>query len=654
LRPELTIRTSAGTVDVTNPLAIFGSRYVGRGPDVKGRPQLFVKDLARPTSPAITFAPPQLSDTWAAVDTKLWGDWVTFSFWDNTKRQENIYFYNYVTGAPPAKFMNGRLLELGDGVAVMSDTADNDRMVLFNYLTMDRTAINAHWGQVSIDDGNRVAYVEDEGIAVATVPGMGLSAPRLLGTMAPATFRPDAGPWTPEFDATKPLSAGTLEISHGTGSSMVVDRVLSVPRSSDGSIRDVSWDGKDDSGNPVADGQYTWTLKVADAADAGKALFAIDGRSPASGTVAVNAGDTTPQISDTTPVVDQALTAQPGSGGPGSQVAFTWYRGTKAIAGTNTGTYTVRPADTGKELRVKVTVTKPGSSPKSARSARTKKVKRGAFTSVTDPVVAGSIKAGMALSATVGATPRASKVTFQWYRGTKRIAGATRSQYTTTSADVGKRLKLRATYLRSGYGSVTRFSAATAAIERGLHALTPKLVDTTPMVGQVLRITEASGIGSWGYGGATPAYQWYRGSTAIGGATKATYEVQAADLGRSLKVRVTGTRDGYAPASRTSAASSKVAKGVFSVRSVTIAGLVDGAASVGLTLQADTGGWSPSATSFTYAWFRSGVPIAGASGATYVVVAADTGTRITVTVVGSRAGFVPASATASPTPVVLG
>ncbi len=370
--------------------------------------------------------------------------------------------------------------------------------------------------------------------------------------------------------------------------------------------------------------------------------------------MAVKAADGTPEISDTTPVVDQTLTARPGSGGPGSQVAFTWYRGTKAIAGSNTGTYTVRPADTGKELRVKVTVTKPGSSAKSAKSARTKKVKRGAFISTTDPVVTGSIKAGMTLSATVGATPRASKVAFQWYRGTKRIGGATRSRYTTTSADVGKRLKVRATYLRSGYGSVARFSAATATIERGLQAVTPKLVDTTPMVGQVLRITGASGIGSWGYGGATPAYQWYRGSTAISGATKATYEVQAADLGRSLKVRVTGTRDGYAPASRTSAASSKVVKGVFTVRSVTIAGLANGAASVGSTLRAATGGWSPSATSFTYVWCRSGVPISGATGATYDVVAADKGTAITVTVVGSRAGFVTASATSSPTPVILG
>ncbi len=68
---------------------------------MKGRPQLFVKDLAKPTSPAITFSPPQLSGTRGlATETMLWGDWVTFSVWDDTKREESIYFYNYVTGCP--------------------------------------------------------------------------------------------------------------------------------------------------------------------------------------------------------------------------------------------------------------------------------------------------------------------------------------------------------------------------------------------------------------------------------------------------------------------------------------------------------------------------------------------------------------------------
>jgi hypothetical protein len=91
-----------------------------------------------------------------------------------------------------------------------------------------------------------------------------------------------------------------------------------------------------------------------------------------------------------------------------------------------------------------------------------------------------------------------------------------------------------------------------------------------------------------------------------------------------------------------------VVKGVFTVRSVTITGLVNGTTSVGQTLRADTDGWSPSPTGFTYAWNRAGAPIPGATSATYNVVDADRGVEITVDVVASRDGFVTASATSSP------
>lgn len=42
-----------------------------------------------------------------------------------------------------------------------------------------------------------------------------------------------------------------------------------------------------------------------------------------------------------------------------------------------------------------------------------------------------------------------------------------------------------------------------------------------------------------------PEYQWYRGNTAISGATSNTYTVTSADIGYLLKVRVTGNKAGY-------------------------------------------------------------------------------------------------------------
>lgn len=53
--------------------------------------------------------------------------------------------------------------------------------------------------------------------------------------------------------------------------------------------------------------------------------------------------------------------------------------------------------------------------------------------------------------------------------------------------------------------------------------------------------------------GATLTFQWFRSGKAIKGATARTYVVRSADAGRSLTVRVAGSRTGYLPASSTSA-----------------------------------------------------------------------------------------------------
>ena len=64
-----------------------------------------------------------------------------------------------------------------------------------------------------------------------------------------------------------------------------------------------------------------------------------------------------------------------------------------------------------------------------------------------------------------------------------------------------------------------------------------------------------------------------------------------------------------------------------------------GTAQVGSTLTAKHGRAKPSATSWTYRWYRSGKRIAGVSGKTYRLVAADLGKRITVKAVAKRHGY---------------
>lgn len=58
--------------------------------------------------------------------------------------------------------------------------------------------------------------------------------------------------------------------------------------------------------------------------------------------------------------------------------------------------------------------------------------------------------------------------------------------------------------------------------------------------------------GYWGLAPVTLAYQWYRSHVAIFGATAATYKVRSGDMGRTITVKVTGSRSGYTSSSRTS------------------------------------------------------------------------------------------------------
>ncbi|MDR1710321.1 MAG: Ig-like domain-containing protein [Propionibacteriaceae bacterium] len=64
--------------------------------------------------------------------------------------------------------------------------------------------------------------------------------------------------------------------------------------------------------------------------------------------------------------------------------------------------------------------------------------------------------------------------------------------------------------------------------------------------------------GVWGPGEVALSYQWYRSGKAITGATGPTYIVQPADKSKTLKVKVTGAKQGYQTASATSNSTRKV------------------------------------------------------------------------------------------------
>jgi len=168
-------------------------------------------------------------------------------------------------------------------------------------------------------------------------------------------------------------------------------------------------------------------------------------------------------------------------------------------------------------------------------------------------------------------------------------------------------------------------------------------ISGTPKAG----ITLTAKTGTWTTG-TTLRYQWYADGSSVSGATTKTYTPKSTDAGKVLKVKVTGSKTGYAPTARVSSPTPEIAK--LSTLS-TVKPRVAGTVAVGERLEAIRGTWT-TGTTYYYRWYRSGSPIAGATGKTYVLTRADRGHTMKVKVLGVKPGYAKASRVSDATTTV--
>ncbi|MEA5055600.1 MAG: Ig-like domain repeat protein, partial [Propionicimonas sp.] len=261
------------------------------------------------------------------------------------------------------------------------------------------------------------------------------------------------------------------------------------------------------------------------------------------------------------------------------------------------------------------------------------------------PTIGGSAVVGARLTATAGTwAPAPVALAFQWLADGKAIAGATTTSYPVTAAELGKQLSVRVTGSKAGYRSVTRESARTATIAAAAApvATVKPSISGTPAVGSTLTAKP----GAWSLAGLSFRYQWLRNGAVIGGATKASYKLAAADAGTSLQVRVTASKPGVTAGSATSAAV-KAGKALTKTPAPTVSGTFK----VGKTLTVKAGTWKPSKVTLKYQWLRDGQPVAKATKTSYKLAKADAGHKVSVRVTGSKTGYVAVAKTSKATAV---
>ncbi len=182
----------------------------------------------------------------------------------------------------------------------------------------------------------------------------------------------------------------------------------------------------------------------------------------------------------------------------------------------------------------------------------------GAPVNVSPPVITGTPRQGVVLSASSGAwNPVGSSYAYVWQRSFDggaswtAIAGATGSTYTAGASDLGARLRVTVT-ATNPYGVASATSADVGAVASGAPANTnPPVISGTPRRGQVLTVNAA-----WSPGGTTYAYQWQRsadGTTWTNiGANASSYTLTTAERETRVRVTVTAT-NAYGQVSVTSA-----------------------------------------------------------------------------------------------------
>ena len=225
-----------------------------------------------------------------------------------------------------------------------------------------------------------------------------------------------------------------------------------------------------------------------------------------------------------------------------------------AIAGATTGIYTLTSSDVGSTIRVRVTGTNAGGSV-IADSAQTGLVAPDPPANTAVPVVTGTTRDTQTLTTTNGSWTGTPTITFtrQWRRcnaagaSCADIAGATGATYTLVAGDVGATIRARVTATNAG-GNAATDSAPTSVI-----AADPPANTSLPVVSGTARDTQtlSSTTGTWtGTPTVSFARQWRRCNASgascadIAGATGASYVLAPADVGSTIRIRVTASNAG--------------------------------------------------------------------------------------------------------------
>lgn len=291
---------------------------------------------------------------------------------------------------------------------------------------------------------------------------------------------------------------------------------------------------------------YTWYENGAATANTG-ATLTLKKTAPYTATWTVIAknigGDTTSLPCKVTFYPGPNITTQPkptqsiATGSPvqlsvvatGSLLRYQWTKNDLALSGANAATLDLSPADVSKAGSYKVIVSNDAGSVTSNAAV----LRIGDAPLVTAQPADQVLPTGGTISLSVTASGADPK-TYQWYKDTTLLAGATAATYMKAKALTTDSAKY-SVKITNEFGSVTSTAATVSVLDPPKITTQPKPMQIVAVGSPIQLSVVASGL--------LLKYQWYKGDVAVGGANAATLDLSPAAVAKQGTYKVIVSND---------------------------------------------------------------------------------------------------------------
>ncbi len=245
-----------------------------------------------------------------------------------------------------------------------------------------------------------------------------------------------------------------------------------------------------------------------------------------------------------TPKVGAKLTATPGRWSMRTlNIRYEWRANKVPIAGGNSRSLVLQPAQLGKRITMRVYASKSGQPTVSRASLATAPVAAGRFSNLARPTIVGSPQVGQTLSMTPGTwSPSDANFTYVWKADGVKLPDENGATLQLGPELLGKVIGLRVFADKPGYRTAGALALRTTPVAPGTMVLSePARISGTARPGQTLRLDH----GLPRPRDARVSVQWLRDGVAVAGATRSTYKLSKADLGHRVTAQISARRAGY-------------------------------------------------------------------------------------------------------------